>query len=313
MSLSADSIIDRIKLKEQITKWRAGTIILAVLLGLLVVTKRTSNDGVGLVQRDYIASITVEGLIQQDSERDEILQTIGKNKNIKAVILNVNSPGGTMVGSELLYKRIKHIAEEKPVVAVMQEVAASGGYMAAIAAPHVLAQQGTITGSIGVLFQTAEVTEMASKLGIELNTFKSSPLKGSPSPLEKITPAVERELQTLIKANYDIFVDIVKDARNISKDELLPLADGRVYTGTQAVENTLIDGIGGEDEAKEWLKEQDKNLANLPVKKVKLYREKNRFGSAFSAFIGWNNAQISLESMSLNGVLALWKPAALSF
>lgn len=308
MSLSADSIIDRIKLKEQITKWRAGAILLAVLLGLLIVTKSTTP--VDLVDRDYIAKVQIDGLIQQDSERDQILKEISENPHVKAVIVEVNSPGGTMVGSELLFKRLSRMRKSKPVVAVMQEVAASGGYMTAMAANHIFAQEGTITGSIGVLFQTAEVTEMAQKLGVHLITFKSSPLKGAPSPLEKITPEVEDAVNALIKENYLIFVDLVSKARDMPVDEVKSLADGRVYTGNQAVANKLIDSIGGGEEAAEWLGAHDPALEKLPIKDVKLHREKNRFEEIFTSFSGWGKS-LPLGGTTLNGVLVLWQPGTL--
>lgn len=311
MSLSADSIIDRIKLKEQVTRWRAGVVVFAVLLGLLLVSEPSSTGG-NIVGGDYIARIAVDGLIQQDNERDQILKEIGENKHIRAVILQVNSPGGTMVGSELLYERLRKVAKQKPVVAIMQEVAASGGYMTAIAAQQVLAQRGTITGSIGVLLQMAEVTELAEKWGIKLHTFKSSPLKGSPSPLEKLTPEVVQEVDGLIKANYDIFVDIVSEARKLTEDEVVTLANGRVYTGEQAVENKLVDAIGGEEEAVAWLGKRDNSLKKLPVKDVKLYREKNGWQSAFSTLTSWKKSPLSMGgfSLNLNGVLALWQPSA---
>lgn len=312
MSLSADTIIDRIKLKEQLARWRSAVFLLVVLLGLVLVSRMPSSAGnSGLVGRSYIAKILVEGIIQQDDERDQILKEITENKNIKAVILEVNSPGGTMVGSELLYERLQKLEKAKPLVVVMQEVAASGGYMVSIAADRVFAQRGTITGSIGVLLQMAEVTELAEKWGITLHAFKSSPLKGSPSPLEKLTPEVTQEVDRLIKANYDIFVDIVAQARPIKKTEVLALSDGRVYTGIQAVENKLVDGIGGEEEALAWLEE--KGIKHLPVKEVKLFREKSEWEKAFTSFTGWKESPLSAAGFLLKpkGVLALWQPGVL--
>src|SRR5262249_34918350 len=142
---------------------------------------------------------------------------------------------------------------KKPVVAVMRSIAASAGYMVALAADHIVAREGTITGSIGVLIETAEVTELAEKIGIKPVLVKSSPLKGTPSPFEKTTPEAERVIRDVVNDFYNRFVDMVAERRALPRDRVVQLADGRVYSGRKAAEDKLIDGIGGEDEAVKWL------------------------------------------------------------
>ena len=169
-------------LKRRLAFWR--TVAVITFLGVLLMA---SNQLWEPVLGPHIARINVSGVIVNDRERDEILKEIAENSRIKALLVRIDSPGGTVVGGEVLYAALRRIAEKKPVVAILDTIAASGGYMVAIAADHIVAREGTITGSIGVVFQTAEITTLLKKLGIETTAIKSAPLKASPSPLEKIT------------------------------------------------------------------------------------------------------------------------------
>lgn len=306
MSLSADIIIDRIKLKEQLGRWRLLAILAVVFLAIFLVQGKTRETPLA---GDYIARVVVAGLIQEDQEREDVLKSIAKNANIKAVVVYINSPGGTMVGSEQLYERIKKIAQVKPVVTVMGSVAASGGYMAAVGSHYIFAQEGSLTGSIGVYFQSVEVTDLAQKVGVTFNTFKSSPLKASPTPFEKITPLVENAVNELVKENYDIFVNIVADGRKMPRKQAEVLADGRVYTGKHAVENGLIDAIGGEDEAVLWLQKEKNIPEKLQIKELKLHKEPSILEQTFGTWMG--NTVDKMHALSLHGMLAVWQPAIL--
>jgi protease-4 len=307
MSLSADSLLDRVKLKAQVKKWRTLTIVVAALLAFSIVAKSFKlSEG----HSDSIARVAVEGIIFEDNERDKKLEDIKNDKKIQAVILYVNSPGGTIVGSESLYLAIRDIAEVKPVVAILGDVAASGGYMTAIGADYILARSGTITGSIGVMLQSFEITELAKKLGVNFVTFKSGELKGSPSPTERVTPKVESVLNESIKDSYNFFVDLVKSRRMLSPTKISEITDGRIFTGRQAEKNKLIDGLGGEKEALLWLeKEKNINTKKLPVKDIDLEPEELLIDKLYTKVMGSKSSLLS--DFSGSGIMALWNPSGI--
>jgi protease-4 len=303
MILSVDSLLDRMRLKAQITKWRSATIAIGVLLLALLGTKTFKNED----KTDNIARIEIEGIIMEDHERETRLENIKNDDHIKAVIVYINSPGGTIVGGETLYLSLRDIASVKPVVAIMGSMAASGGYMAAIAADHILARSGTITGSIGVLLESFEVTELAKKIGVNMQTFKSGELKGSPSPLEKTTPAVEKMINESIKDGYSFFVDLVKERRPLPEKDVAQITDGRIFTGRQAVANKLVDGLGGEAEAVKWLQTEKKVDPALKVKEVELKEEKDFLEKVLSNVTA-SKAPYMAEVFGSGGMMSLWKP-----
>jgi protease-4 len=302
MTLSADNLLDRMRLKSQVVKWRSLAIAIATLLVASFVMRSFNLEG-----QDSIARISVEGIILEDRDRDKKLDEVKRDDNIKAVVVYINSPGGTIVGGEDLYLSLRSIAEKKPVVAVMGDVAASGGYMAAIAADRIYARSGTITGSVGVLLQSFEVTELAKKVGVNLITFKSGELKASPSPLEKVTPKAEAVINASIQDGFNFFVDLVKDRRMLPPEIIAEISDGRIFTGRQAIQSKLIDALGGENDAIEWL-HQEKNIdAKLPVKDVDWKQEKMLLDRIYSKVMSSGSSYMS-EVLG-NGIMAVWKPS----
>jgi protease-4 len=187
------------------------------------------------------------------------------------------------------------------VVAVMRSIAASAGYLVALGTDHIMARDGTITGSIGVLIETAEVTELAEKPVI----IKSSPLKGSPSPFEKETPESDRAIRDVISDFYARFVDIVAERRQLPRDTALQLADGRVYSGKRALEDKLIDAIGGEDEAMKWLVNEKHIEEGLDIKDVKVEQENSLFDELTQSALG---KFFQKSSVTLDGLVAIWHP-----
>ncbi len=312
MSLTADTIIDRTRLKAQLRNWRLLAIVLAVVAALVLFAKPFQDKTSGgltatSLKGDYIARVSIDNVIIEDSDRSDILESLKKDNSVKALIVQINSPGGTMAGSEILYNQLRDIASVKPVVAIMGSIAASGGYMTAIAADRIFAQEGTLTGSIGVIFQTAEVTDLADRFGVKFLTYKSSPLKASPSPFEKVTPEVEQAVKSIITDSYDIFVDMVQARRKIDRETLLTLADGRVYTGRQALKAQLIDAIGSEKQALKWLHNKRQIKDSLPVKHVKLTREPETLLELLKGMAGID--KVSIAPFTTTGVMALWSPA----
>ena len=197
-------------------------------------------------------------------------------------------------------------AGKKPVVAVMGQVATSAGYMVAVAADRIFAREGTITGSIGVIMQTTELTGLLDKLGIATEAIKSGPLKAAPSPFEPMTPEVRRVSQALVADIHRMFVALVADRRALSLEQLRPLVDGRVFTGAAAVKNRLIDGIGGETEARVWLTEERNVDSNLRVRDVKSERNVDRWLDFLDRL---DRKTMFSERLTLDGLVSVWHPA----
>jgi protease-4 len=299
MALDVERYFDRRRLKRRLTFWRIVAVVLAV--GLLVAL---FSDTEGL-PRKSIAVLDVSSIITDDQDRIDALDDLADNARVKALIVHIDSPGGTVVGGENLYTTLRRVAEKKPVVAVLGDLATSAGYMTAIAADHIVARQGTITGSIGVLMQTVEVTGLLEKLGINAEAIKSSPLKASPSPLEKTSPEAREAAEDIIKDMYAMFVDMVAERRGMAHDRVVQLADGRVYTGRQAVANGLIDAIGGEREALDWLKSAKGVDSSLPLVDVEIHHKEGLLSSLLGETFG--KAMFS-ERLRLDGLISLWHP-----
>jgi protease-4 len=303
MSINADTLLDRIYLKGQISRWRIVAIV-ALVSVVLLIAGRMSGNGVNPLPISYIARVSIEGVMLDDPKRDELLVELKNDSRVKAVIVRLDTPGGTAIAGEEVYLKLREIAAVKPVVAVMRTMSTSAGYMAALGADYIIARSGTITGSIGVLMQSAEFTGLAEKLGIKPITIKSSPLKATPSPMEKFTPQQEAAIQSVINSFYDHFVLLVAERRNFTKEQALIVSDGRVYTGTQALDNKLIDALGGEDEALVWLQKNKKISDTLDVKDVKPQKESEGLWQGLSEYAG--KTVLSELFVRLDGLVLIW-------
>jgi protease-4 len=211
------------------------------------------------------------------------------------------------VGGEDLYNSLRDIAAQKPVAAVMGTVATSAAYMSGIAADRVWAREGTVTGSIGVILQSANVTELLNRIGVEPVTIKSSELKGTPSPLEPLTEAAREATQNVVRDLYGFFVDIVIARRPLEADKVRQLADGRVFSGRQAVANGLIDEIGVEKDAVLWLTSEHDIPAGLPIQTVS---ERDDDKSLLERLVRLSGKSLFSNALTLDGLVSLWQPAA---
>jgi len=298
--MDADYLIDRQRLKRRLTFWRTAaiiTIMAAIGIGALKYT--------GVKTGDYIAQLNITNFIHNDLERLAAIEGIRIDDDAKALIIRINSPGGTVVGGEALHRALDRVRKKKPVIAIMDEIATSAGYMVAIASDRIIAHEGTITGSIGVLIQTAEVTDLLHKLGIRFEAIKSAPLKAEPSPFSKITPKVRTATKLLVDDMYKMFVRMVAKGRDMKIQKVRELADGRVYTGRMALKIGLIDEIGGELQAKNWLGKNKKIKKSLPVRNIR----------SQSGVKDWLDYAISLvqktslsERLILDGLVSVWHP-----
>src|SRR5579862_7526494 len=322
MSLDSDVIVDRRRIRRKLTFWRVAAALIAIGAIVAVATIATPGKG-GLTSAGSIARVSIEGLIRSDRERVEALERLEKSQ-AAAVIVHINWPGGTTAGSEQLYDALVRLKAKKPMVVVVEGLAASGGYITAIAADHIVAQQSSLVGSIGVLFQFPNFAELLKTVGVKVEEVKSSPLKAAPNGFEPTSPEARAALDDLVKDSYAWFKDLVKTRRGMDDPTLEKVADGRVFTGRQAVELKLIDQLGDEKTAIDWLVAQKGVKADLPVRDYKL---NPRFSdltflrtaasmtldalglSAIARQIEQTGMAQAADRLSLEGMLALWQPA----
>ncbi len=302
MTINADTLLDRLYLKGQITKWRILAIVFGVLVFVVSFERFLPNSP---MESDFIARLTIDGVIFDDQKIYDLINDVKKNKKIKAVIVSLDTPGGSAVGGEEVYLRLRELAAEKPTVAVMRSVAASAGYMIALGTDQIYAREGTITGSIGVIIETADLTSLAEKIGIKPIIFKSAPLKGMPSPFEKSTPESEKVVQDVVNDFYARFVQMLAERRGLPTDRATALADGRIYSGKGALNNKLIDAIGGEQDAIKWLVEQKHIKSDLSIKDVKPAKDDSIFSELTQSVTG---KFFESSSLSLDGLVAIWHP-----
>ncbi|MGG7565309.1 signal peptide peptidase SppA [Rhodovulum sp. DZ06] len=201
----------------------------------------------------HVARVWLTGLLASDPAREELLAELAGDDDVEAVLLRIDSPGGTVTGSEILFQNLRKLAEDKPVVAVLGEVAASGGYIAALGADRIFARGNTMTASIGVIMQYPKLDGLMDKIGVEMHELKSSPLKAEPSPFGETPEAALEIHRAMIADGYAWFRGLVAERRGLSGAALDAVADGRVMSGRMALEAGLIDALGGEAEAAAWL------------------------------------------------------------
>ncbi len=289
---SPNHIAALIYLKDKVHKWKNVALMLAVFTSFLLL-KSIFGFGFegGMIEEASIASIKLDQVIFEDDFRSKILKEIADEDSIKAVIVNIDSPGGGIVGSEILFNDLRAIAEKKPLVVLMGSVAASGGYMAAIAADYIVAHNGTLTGSIGVLMEAPNVEVLAEKIGVKLRTYKSAPMKGSPSPFEKTNPLVDQVIQGSIDDSYKFFTDLVKARRGekLNKKMLDIAFDGRAFTGRQALEIGLVDKVGSKADAIKYLESLKVDVKNLPIHEVEISQSDKKFLDKFLSILPFFN------------------------
>ena len=324
MSLDADLIVDRRRMRRKLTFWRIvafGLIILAIAGVATLGSRRFGLTGVS----PYIARVTISGLIRDDGDRVQALERLGKSTKVRAVIIHVDSPGGTTAGSEQLFDALSQLRDKKPMVVVVDGLAASGGYITAIAGDHIIAQQTSLVGSIGVLFQFPNVSDLLDKIGVKVETIKSTPLKAAPDGFEPTSPEARAAINAIIQDSYAWFKGLVQSRRHLNDDQLAAIDDGRVFTGRQGIDNKLVDELGNEKTALAWLGKEKSVNTDLPVRDYQLHDRFSDLPFLHAAAVatlnavglsglasqldGWN-AIAAIDGFNLDGLLALWHPAS---
>lgn len=311
------AIADRRQLRRKLSFWRLASIALIFCAGIAAYVYATADE-TGAFSRPHIARVNISGIIQDDRDLLERLDRIAETNAAKALVVTITSPGGTTYGGEVLFKAIRKVAAKKPVVADIRTLAASAGYMIALAGDRIIAGETSITGSIGVLFQYPQIKTLMDKVGVSLEEIKSTPLKAEPSPFHPPSDEAKAVIQAMIDDSFNWFVDLVADRRKISRDEARQLADGRIFTGRQALKLKLVDELGGDEEIRAFL--SGRNVAKeLEIVEWKAPGTSLPFGlgSAASAWLkslGYEAFPLlgSLEKMGreklfLDGLVSVWQ------
>ncbi|MFV0294680.1 MAG: signal peptide peptidase SppA [Hyphomicrobiaceae bacterium] len=322
MSLETEAVLDRRRMRRSISTWRIVAVIAAVIaLGVVAMKAAGGRDETGLFATHEIARVSLTGMITEDRKQLALLNKIAKSPNVDAVILYVNSPGGTTAGGEALFEEIRRLARKKPVVAQFGTIATSAAYIAGLATDHIIAHGNTITGSVGVIFQWAEVSELLGKVGVKFNEVKSGPLKAVPSPFQPLDAAGRATTERMVADSMNWFKGLVATRRKIDTSTVPGLEQGAIFSGREAIRYKLIDGIGGEREAIAWLETKRNIKKGL---KVVDWKEKssNTFGllglagMAFRKVLGLDDLPFaglggsqSLNQLANNGLVSIWQPS----
>lgn len=284
MYSGADTLVDRRRLKRRLIFWRVVAVV-AVVAGIIVGFGRFDESTFS----DYVARLDIDGLILTDRSVDEALAEAAKSDKVKALVLFIDSPGGSVVGGETLYRSIREVAEKKPVVAVMGNTVTSAAYMAAI----------------GVILQTADVTGLLEKVGIKPETVKSGALKAQPNPMERFSADARRTTELVINDLHQMFVDMVRERRGMDAARAREISDGRIFSGRQALMAGLIDAIGGERDARAWLAENRGIGTELELRNIHEPPPEEIWRRMVSGLVG---KALFSERLKLDGVLSLWQP-----
>lgn len=293
-------------LKKSRGRWR---IFAFLLLGLAVAIGLMRFGPALMPQGQVIARVGISGTITTSAERTELLASLAEDDSVAAVIVAINSPGGTSAGGEELYQSLREISEQKPVVSTIGELGASAAYMAAIGTDQIFARNLSIIGSIGVYLQHVDAGGLFETIGVDLDKIASGPFKSEPDYDESMTPQVRQVLEELVDSSFQYFLDLVIERRELSRADALALADGRIMSGIAGIQSGLIDATGGQPEALAWLSENHDIDPDLPV--VAVWPREEGFSWLDLIFSQARGALGGANfGLPLDGLVSLWQPSA---
>lgn len=308
-------LADRRKLRRKVTFWRVAAAFLVAVLGFAVFRFADQDGG---FTTPHIARINLSGIIQDDPELLERLDRIAGNDAVKGLVVSISSPGGTTYGGERIFKAIRAVAAKKPVVSDVRTLAASAGYMVAIAGDTIFAGESSITGSIGVIFEYPQAKPLLDKIGVSLEEIKSAPMKAEPSPFHTPPEEAKTMIRAMVMDSYDWFVDLVAERRKLPRQEVIRLADGRILTGRQALKEKLIDKLGGDEDILAYFKSRGVD-DTLPIEEWKAKEEGGLLGMnglirTTLRFAGLDAGQLPSSlgnllqgKLFLDGLISVWQ------
>ncbi|MBO0905130.1 signal peptide peptidase SppA [Jiella sonneratiae] len=315
----AAELIDRRRLRRRLSFWRIAAILIGVAALVAIPLVGGYSGGFDEESSDQIARVSIEGMILKNQKFLDLLKSLKDDDHVKAVVLRIDSPGGTTAGGESIYEAVRAIAEKKPVAAEVGTLAASAGYMIAAGSDHIVARRTSIVGSIGVIFQYVNAEKLLDTVGVEVNAIKSSPLKAEPSPFGPAPAEAEEMVRRLVMDTYQWFVSLVAERRKIPLGQARKLSDGSIFTGNQGLQLKLVDEIGGEEAVRRWL-EKDRKVATG----LKFVDREPEDASGFSIFASARSlayglagldarapnveAALLMKAGRLDGLVSLWQP-----
>ena len=261
-------------------------------------------------QAPHLVHLKVQGVIGADEhENVEALNRARDDAAVRGLLLEVNSPGGAVTGGEVLHDAVAAFARRKPVVVSMGSVAASAGYMVSTPASRIFANRSTLTGSIGVILESPDVSPLLDRVGVRVDQLVSGPMKGQPSVVKPLSPEGRAMLQGVVSDLYDFFVTVVAQDRHMPAGRVRELADGRPFTGQQALPLGLVDEIGNMDAARKWLVKKTILPDDAKVTDIGPAATRTRWQRLLSGILSVvPGAEFVLkESSALDGAVAIWK------
>ncbi|WP_319411569.1 signal peptide peptidase SppA [uncultured Cohaesibacter sp.] len=315
MSFDLDHLVERRQLKRKLSVWRIVAVLTLIILVAAASLSFVMDDSELSHKSDHIAKIVFAGTILGQDRKIKLIRQVAASDKVKGVIVSINSPGGATSGGEAIYEELQKLGKKKPVVASMDAMAASAGYMIALPTERIFARRTSITGSIGVLFQYTDITKLMDTVGVEMRSIKSAPLKAEPNPFSRRNPEAEAMIARMIDDSFQWFVDLVAENRPFDRARALELADGRVVTGGQALELQLVDELGGPEDAKNWLIQKhnlDKNLKIVEWKPEPI-SQSFPFGFASEMLSSWVPQPIidlfaqRNSAVQLDGLVSVWQ------
>ena len=297
--------------RRKLFLWRIFSFVLAISLVYIFF----SNPKTNISSKPHIANYNISGLLVNADQILEDLEYLDFDDNVKAIIITVDSPGGTTVSAEEIFLKIRSISLNKPIVVVMKNIATSGAYLFSIGADRIFARENTITGSVGVLLQWARIDQGLEKLGIEMKEVKSGKLKAEPDLFGESDEEALVLTQKIVDETYAWFLNLVTERRKIGDYTISLISDGRIFTGRQALDLNLIDEIGGSREAKLWLIENREINTDLEILAYDQNKNTNFIELSVAKIMDYFNINSSygdslknnLSLISINGLLSIWQ------
>lgn len=314
MTVESDYLVDRRRLRRRLGVWRALAVI-AVISALAVLAYTTAPEGVltGGKRVDHIARLSISGIITDDRRLLKLISNLKTSERVKGVIISVASPGGTASGGEALYEALRDLNETKPTVTYISAFATSAGYMVALASDHIVARSNAITGSIGVLFQYADASQLLDRVGVQVSAIKSSEMKAEPDLYSAPSEETKAMIAALVDDSYRWFVDLVEERRQFDETQAEAVSNGAIFTGRQALASALIDQVGGEEIAKNWLIETHSLDKDIPVADWRVNADQTTgFGAKIFASLaqalGLNFGPLmdEIKQHTLDGLVSVW-------
>lgn len=303
MEIQPDTLVAQRRWRRQARFWRIASVLIAMILVFFIFQNTSYFDKIAV--NDHIIRIRINGIIFDDNLLTNKLESIPNNPKVHAVILIIDSPGGTSLGGETIYRKLRIISKSgKPVVAIIRTMGTSAGYTVALGADRIYALKTSLVGSVGAIIRTADLTELMKKIGIRSQTYRSGKIKSFPSPIERTPLEADILIQNAVNDVGDWFIKTTIDRRKLTQKNASEVASGRIFTGRQALNYNLIDEIGEEKDALRWLRQKKGVKKGLAIIEAENERTTVKLPNLFYSILEKN---LTKGILSLDGLLSVWQ------